>query len=81
MRQQLQPKTVFVGTLESAGALTYLQGISKGLWIKGKVGHVLWNVLGIHIYLKSVSYLLPNWPQVNPILNHLHVHPKVPFQL
>jgi hypothetical protein len=29
-------RQIFWGTLESAGALTYLQGVSKGLQIQGK---------------------------------------------
>jgi hypothetical protein len=39
-------KTYFVGTIKSAGVLTYLQGVSKGLWIQGK-GNIIWTILDI----------------------------------
>jgi hypothetical protein len=54
-------KTDFVGILESAGALIYLQGFSKGLWIQRK-GRVLWTILDIQAQLwalKIRAYYVP----------------------
>jgi hypothetical protein len=54
-------KTDFVGTLNLAGPLTYLQGVSKGLWIQGK-GNVLWTILDIRGQLRTLkipAYFVP----------------------
>jgi hypothetical protein len=53
--------TFFMGSLESAGALTYLQGVSKSFWIQGK-GHVLWTILDIRGQLRTLkipAYYVP----------------------
>ncbi len=57
-------KTDFVGALESAGALTYLHGVTKGLRIQGK-GNVLWTILDIHGQLRTLKIPAYYVPQSN----------------